>query len=577
MLCDDGVKRIKELRVHFTSGTKAMLGIVLLASLLLVGYWAQQDRFVYYWDYGTYWSIAIDRMEYMFTNSFGDIMKSLLESINRDDYNLFLPSLIALPLKICGNSFFAYVIINSVMFLIPTMLVQGLVAIKLWQNTTMRQDRGFVLAVFLAACFSGNYYALLKGFIDVAYLLPMSIVMYLWIDYDFNHISLQRNIAIGLLFVIMWISRRYVIYFIIGTVCILVIKAIGVLNRNRNIKQIKIIALNLISIGSISIGILLLLFQEFFLKSLLTNYGNIYSAYDAPLATKWNHLSLSFGNITLLLILISVILSICFRKNRENVFSLITMLIIETTLFWSTQSMGVHHRMLLNVPVFMLELIVIGYWQQKPKTRVLIYTTKGLVLCYAGLLIVNFSISLLPGSAYQDSHQLFAEKYYPMQRDDIDALNDLVDQLNEYTDDTQDYVYCLASGTTLNSDVINKLRLPHTSRAVPNLFATHDVDLRDGFPSSFLQAKYVVTTVPIQIHLISGQEVVSYLATQVNDPMSSIGNHFELLDTYELDNGITACIYKKTSAFTENDLQEIRDYFSALYPDNPELFADRIK
>ena len=51
MLCDDGVKRIKELRVHFTSGTKAMLGIVLLASLLLVGYWAQQDRFVYYWDY----------------------------------------------------------------------------------------------------------------------------------------------------------------------------------------------------------------------------------------------------------------------------------------------------------------------------------------------------------------------------------------------------------------------------------------------------------------------------------------------------------------------------------------------
>ena len=44
---------------------------------------------------------------------------SFFASVNGDDYNNFLPSVVALPLKIFGCEFSTYVLINHVMFLAP--------------------------------------------------------------------------------------------------------------------------------------------------------------------------------------------------------------------------------------------------------------------------------------------------------------------------------------------------------------------------------------------------------------------------------------------------------------------------
>lgn len=47
-------------------------------------------------------------MNYMSGSSVVESVRSLLESINNDDYNIFLPSIIASPMKIVGNTFARY-------------------------------------------------------------------------------------------------------------------------------------------------------------------------------------------------------------------------------------------------------------------------------------------------------------------------------------------------------------------------------------------------------------------------------------------------------------------------------------
>lgn len=85
--------------------------MIILTSLLMAGfvaYWIKCNQYIYFGDLSGYWSLAIDRMNYMSDSSVVESVRSLLESINNDDYNIFLPSIIASPMKIVGNTFARY-------------------------------------------------------------------------------------------------------------------------------------------------------------------------------------------------------------------------------------------------------------------------------------------------------------------------------------------------------------------------------------------------------------------------------------------------------------------------------------
>ena len=125
----------------------------------------------------------------------------------------------------------------------------------------------------------------------------------------------------------------------------------------------------------------------------------------------------------------------------------------------------------------------------------------------------------------------------------------------------------MASGRVLNASTLRSLNLPDSQPAVNNLLQTADVDLRDGFPTDFLQASVVVTTDPIQLHLAQGtQEVVRYLAEQVMDSTSLIGRHFEKQEcTFTLDDDVKVYVYVKQSEFEAEDLNGLIEYYAACF------------
>lgn len=278
------------------------------------------------------------------------------------------------------------------MFLIPISLVQRLLATKIVSNTEKNVSVYFVLGMILSFIMPANYYALFRGYVDVAFLLPMTMVIYLFVDYDF------RNISISLLVIVTWISRRYTIFFIIGFVVAMLVKAIFVLIEDKGLTNMKNIIVNFIIIGSISVGIWIVFLGKFFFHALFTNYGKMYSAYDSPLSVKIQCLKVSFGSFSIFIILIVGIMCIIYKRNRVNYISLCMTILDTLCSFWMTQNMGTQHRMLLNVPVYTLFLMSFDFWKmEKPKNiipKTLLVRRGVIVLC---LIVVstNFGESFI--------------------------------------------------------------------------------------------------------------------------------------------------------------------------------------
>lgn len=236
--------------------------------------------------------------------------------------------------------------------------------------------------------------------------------------------------------------------------------------------------------------------------------------------------------------------------------------------------------MILNLPIYLLCLIIFEYWNSVPQNTLIklkSHLKRGLVIVCAGFMFFNFVKAFTKDFSSKSHRLLFSERHTPLQRNDLKQIDSLIAKLNELTKNTDDYIYTLASGSILNADILRKAHMPNINNAVPQMYDTHDIDLRDGFPSNFLKAEYIVTTDPIQTHLSTGQEVIRYLANEIQEEDSYIGRHFICEYQFKLDDGIVAKIYHKITDFTEIDLQEMRNYYTGLYPEYHSLFTDRIQ
>ena len=580
LCCNGGYRTIFNVYTCLSKIQKCLVCMVLALLVIFASYYVCQNHFIYFWDNAGYWNSSINWASDMRQKPIVDIFKCIYNSINYDDYNIFLPTVIGAPLSVFGYKYTTYVIICFVMFLIPAVIVQGLLVVKMIPEGKWNKGWLYVCGVLLAVLFPNNYYAGLRGYIDIGFLVPMSASMYLFIDYDFRRVVVQRNVAISLTLILAWICRRYVIFFIIGYVVAMLIKAAFAYAQDQSKESLKAIFFNFLQIGLVSIVILTVAFTHFFFHALLTNYGAMYSAYDAPLKEKLQSLCTPFGILTLLIIVVAFF-GIRNKAQRINFIALFGLLVATTLTFWQTQNMGVQHRMLLNLPIFLMCAMNLEYFRLADgkigKHLIFNVIKRYFAMGVCGILMFyNFAKAYSPLLSTKGCGIYVAERYYPLRRDDISQLELLAEKLNDLTKDTENHIYVAASGGVLNCDLLRKLHLPDSADAIPNMYDTHDVDLRDGFPSTFISAEYVVTTDPIDTHLASGQEVVTYLAQEVMDTDSYIGCHFICIDQVELEYGVVAKIYKKQSPFSGEDLMRLKAYYADLYPGCDDIFAERI-
>lgn len=551
-----------------------LIAIVFLCLIVAI---MVREKFVYYWDFGGYWYKTLDYANLLFSDPIAAI-KSLYWSINNEEYNSFLCLLLALPLKIFGNSYMAFVVLNTVMFYIPNAFLMGYLVYSITVRYQIKAPGfGWIFTYMLA--FPVALHPVLLGYIDIANMLPLSAAYLLMIDRDFQKREFLKDFLLGLCIMLVVLSRRYYAYAVVGAAffCALYWLMDGIREfegdfRIRFTKNIKMRLGDAVFTLVFPCLILVLLFHDFLNMSIFNNHAVAYSAYKSvDYLGQWVKLIEWVGLFHIILVACAFLFNLK-RKFNLLVISFLVNLFITCTLFYRIQDMGAQHYYTITLILAVLSGVggvsLVNWLHNKTKI-VSCVVACGLLLCVG----INFLGSV---RIVKDLASPFWTKaiYWYRVRYDLNELDRMENYLGELDAAGYKNVYCLGSSGIINDDLLRKIHAPELNLLYSCMQASH-IDLRDGFNTNFFDADVVLSCDPEQTHLTSGQELIR-LENRIFSDENPFSDNYRSTETFLLDNNVKVTVWIKEEPLAYEDIMYFGNLCDELYPDYPELFKDRI-
>lgn len=491
-----------------------------------------------------------------------------------DSYNKLIPVLLSLPIKILGTSFAAYQIIVFIMFGFPMTFVLSVAIDRLLIKCGCKSFPIWVSMLIILAVPS-VLIPLLNGYCDIADLFVAVVLLTFTFNVDWFSFQIKNNSIVSVLLLLIVFERRYFGFFVVGYVFGLCI--FGLINFIQNKRSIRSFVLNLLYIGMFCLVILFLFFRQLLWREIFNNYAVAYSAYSVgDIFDNIIMVKNYFGNILLLFTIIGCVFMLISKKVRPYAGFLIMSVLVTALSFFRVQSIGIHQQyVLLSQAIIFL---VFGVYQTVNVIKK-IHIRRAAATAITVLITATFAYSynMLPRINYNVQYKLFSQlTYKPRVRHDIMQLQLLRQDLETMANETQSKAYVISSSLILNDDILQLLYLPDELDGAPFFSASAQVDLIDGFPTAFLNSDVVVVADPVQYHLRSSdQQVVGILANEFLED-GKIGQHFEYVKEYEIEDGVKVKIYKKKTPFMQDDLIYLSEKFDASYSQYPDLFKNRI-
>lgn len=559
----------------------AFLGLAILANAFAV-YYMTQERYVYFWDSAYYWVYYRDITASLAQHLFA-ALGSLIGSIRTSDYNP-LPVLPLVPLGwLFGTNRLPYILAVTNIYLLPAALVTGFLVQRLFHpQSPGRPFLPFVLATTSILFLHMLWAAVLRGYPDVVGVVLVGGILLLQFGKPLAEQGLGSLVAMGVLLCLLVLLRRWYAYWVVAFFPALAIAHALDLYQRHGIdwRQYLTASRNLAIIG---LTLTLAVFgfaTPFALRAIQTDYSDIYSTYrfssslvDAagllPRVFGWFEFVAGLGGLAWLSVR---------EKTRVAGSFLLIQFFIVFLLFARVQDFGVqHHYLLIPSIAIGIATVVIGLWERITNG---LWRAASIGLVLAALLLSSVTV-FAPGAASLANHfgsLLPSHHFYPLVRNDIDMLENLLAHMEELQLEQPGEVYVLASSVVLNSAIVqNACKFgPRLRFFCERILITNDVDKRDGFPRQFLQARYLIVASPPQYHLRpEDQRVVGVLAREIMEG-HGIGTAFQRLPgEFKLDKGVTAWIYAKARPFEKSDLEALEAEFNGYYPDKQHLFSVR--
>jgi hypothetical protein len=509
-----------------------------------------------------------------------DALRSLGESVRNDDYNL-LPVLPLTPFEwLWGPGRIIYILAIIVLFLLPGALALGLFAPRIVRSNLAGDTFApIVLATASILILPSLWVPTLRGLPDVVGILVIGLILHMALTKPLAEQNLSKLLAIGFLLCLLVLLRRWYGFWSVAFLPSLVVARTFDLPRRAGISWRYYIttARNAAIVGMVFAVGLFGLATPLALRAIRTDYSDIYSAFrrSSSLTEAVGWLPLYFGWITIAVSCAGLAWLTLRQETRALGAFLIIQTIVVFLLFIRTQDFGIQHDYLLFPAIGVgVSTAVLVLWS-KIGGRSIRMASVGLVFI---ALLVNAAIVLFPwAGGLSAALGRFApeRRYYPLVRNDIDAVGQLFSDLDSLEARQPGDIYVLSSSEALNSDIA--FTYCQTGQE-PRLFCkylllTNDVDKRDGFPLQFLRASYLVVTTPTQYHLRpDDQRVVGVLSRDVMAE-HGIGASFQRLPgEFKLENGVIASVYVKIRPFERADLIALADEFIGYYPDKRDMF-----
>ena len=549
------------------------------AAALLYFYWAETRRsFIYIWDYVNYISKQYGA-EAAFAQTpmtgFHYIFDSLAE-----DYTNFITLFIEFPFCLTdrtGDSFAICQVFSIVPMLL--LLLAGLV-VKVGQMLQVKNRFWFFL-IGLSWTFTYPWLrmsAVLSQPDWFGLIFAFSILL-LTLDFRFEKLDLPR---FGLLFLAtaaIILSRRWYLYFVVGyyfayAVLVLVSSArIAKVGRRQDaLLQVR----NLILFGLMSMVAMVILLWPLVSRILGYNYSDRYSYYNGGGFAA--EISLQFWRMGLLnLVLIGLGLWFCFKRRKMPALPCLAGLeiLLGMLLFTRIQNTG-SHQMLLFLPGWFLLFLLgaaalaegitrrrslkIAYW-----VFTLMFATSVRCSPLTTIALPDIVIDNFPLASTKEFVRLDGLIY---DRKDLPQIQAIAEWIDSHCADGE-VTYMIPHDMLYCSDHFKNCFLPETpinsklsfGFSVPG---THD------FPMQFFEAKYVITADPFPQTYVGNGE----MSHKLNEQFLAVRDeYFELEETFDMGNGTTFTIWRRTVAPSRAEVEYYLSAFTEEDAKYPEMFS----
>lgn len=505
-------------------------------------------------------------------------MENLYHSILSEDYNNFICLFMVLPLQLLGNSYIVFALTIQILFNLPAMLIISMAGQRMLDKLQIKTP--WLLCYSLASLCPTIFFPSANGYPDSLALIFVAILLLLAVDFNWKMPQRAHVVMMGTVLPLCMITRRYFSFYIINFALMLtiygIVEVFGIVKWRRKhggkfagtlLRSIMAYAV----VGFLSLGILLIFFQPMFLKALNNNYRVAYSAFSSgKLNQQFGGIYKANGGLIVLIALAGVVIGVLQKKTRGFSLGLAIGTLVSCLFFFHIQDMGPQHQLIVSDSFILFMIVCIGYLAERIQLKP---CRRTMMIVIEGLLVVNFGIGWLGITVPVNPMGLFTtNKLLPKQRNDFVELHNLVEYINRQ----EGQAYLLSCGTLLNTDTLRYLDYPYKAAAAEKQCGTYDIDLRDGFPHAFFDCDIVIVPEPQQLmHGAENQRIIGALAQHFIDG-TGFAVHYERLESFQLDGGITATVYRRFEDWTQEDYDALRAEFEGYYPDYPELFADRI-
>lgn len=531
----------KILKVEFTKWEKYLMLLVITCFYVFYFISILTRKFIYYWDYSCYYNLQVS-LENSFNVSLLDGIKSFIGSTWSGEYGNFIsffPEIIFSFTKKTINSY----VLSCVLVYVPYIILSTSILIKkIVQVFKIKEAKKFtILALSSFVLFPILHATFIYGQPDLFGLAFIFLIIALTINYDFKKLEKDRLTILLLITLMLLISRRWYMYFILAYYLGYGLKII--ISNIKNKKDLKIIIKNCMVYLSIAIMVFLVTLFPLFKNIIINNYANSYNYYltggfFAELINQVHHL----GYIFLLIILIGMVYGLKNRNYRLNSVINIFQYFLMVFLFTRIQNMGFHHSLIL-LPIYLyFTYMFIMFMLEKDKHYILTFT-------FIIILLINFMFGLMRIT----NTKVFTDvKLSTPKQEDYEQIKKVANWLKNNLDENNT-AYMITHNNEYNPDKLRNFYIPDTTiqKYLPYgsaILGTH------MFPVELFTSKYIITTTPF---------VNVSIENKYNDVFNKLVKEgkFNLINNYDMKNGYSILIYERVK---DVDLYEANLYIEAI-------------
>ena len=543
-------------------------------------YWTLSSRsFVYVWDYANYLLKQYDA-EAAFAQSAGAGLAYIFGSM-ADDYTNFITLFTEFPFCLTDHTGDAYSF-SQVFCILPTLLVllAGLV-VKVGQILNVKNRMYyFLFGMTLTAAYPFLRMSAVLAQPDWFGLIFAFAILLLTLDLRFDKLEPVRFGLIFLATAAIILARRWFLYFVVGyyfAYAVLVLVSSARTARAGQKKQALLQVRNLVLFGLMSMVAMLILLWPMVSRILAYSYAERYSYYNGGGFAA--EISLQFWRMGLMnLVLVGMGLWFCLKKRKMPALPCLAGLeiLLSMLLFTRIQNTG-SHQMLLFLPgwflLFLLGAAALAEGISRFRTAKVVFWVFTLVFA-TSVRCSPLTTIALPGFLVDHFPLAVTEEFVRLDkliydRKDLPQIKAIANWIDTHCAEGEisymiphDMLYC--------PDHFKNCQLPATPINDKLAFG-FSVPGTHNFPMQFFEAKYVLTADPFPQTFVGNGE----MSHKLNERFLAVRDeYFALEATFDMGNGTTFTIWRRTVAPTRAEVEYYLSAFTEEDAKYPEMFSE---